>query len=81
MIRGWYGFEPIWFCEGLPESAWRRALVLWGAPAVPFFGFPRTVGEATISDRGAPAADEPEAECRDHRTIAESTYGNDSPNS
>lgn len=37
---GWDNVEPLWFCEELPENVWRRAAVLWGAPAVSFFGFP-----------------------------------------
>ncbi len=52
VTRGWDNVEPVWFCEGLPESAWRRAMFLWGAPAVPFFGFPRAVGAARVGREG-----------------------------
>jgi hypothetical protein len=52
MDRDSNGVEKVWFCEGLPESAWRRVAALWGAPAVPFFRFPRTVDAAAILIRG-----------------------------
>lgn len=30
MTQEWDKIEPIWFCEGLPESGWRRVVDLWG---------------------------------------------------
>jgi hypothetical protein len=52
MGRDSNGVEEVRFCEGLAESAWRRVAVLWGAPAVPFFRFPRAVDAAAILLRG-----------------------------
>ena len=48
MGRDSNGVEEVRFCEGLAESAWRRVAALWGAPAVPFFRFPRAVDAAAI---------------------------------
>lgn len=63
MSGDWDDAEAVWFCEGLPEKMWRRAMVLWGVPAIPFFGFPRAAGRASILARGEePAVDDLDGE-------------------
>jgi hypothetical protein len=52
MGRDSNGVEEVRLCGELPESAWRRVAALWGALAVPFFRFPRTVDAAAILVRG-----------------------------
>lgn len=63
MTGDWDDAEAVWFCEGLPESAWRRAVVLWEVPAIPFFGFPRVADRAAVLARGgAPTTDDLDGE-------------------